>query len=149
LLALSRADAVSASTQPLERVDIETLCESILAQYLDAAAERRIDLGLESRPAQVRGHAWLLRELIINLVDNAIRYTPEGGRVTLRCGQGATPAGERVWIEVEDDGPGIPLEERDRVLQRLTACQARGAKARDWVWPSRTRSRGRTRPASS
>ncbi len=100
-------------------MDLKDLCETILALYLDAAAAKHIDLGLESQPAQTHGHAWLLRELLINLVDNAIRYTPEGGHVTLRCGQAVVDGVERAWMGVEDDGPGIPPEERERVLQRF------------------------------
>lgn len=119
LLALSRADAVSADAQPLQQVDLQELCENILALYLDAAASRHMDLGLESQPAQTRGHAWLLRELLINLVDNAVKYTPEGGRITLRCGREPGEHGETAWIEVEDDGPGIPCDEQARVLQRF------------------------------
>jgi two-component system sensor histidine kinase TctE len=119
LLALSRADAVSADAQPMQRVDLMALCENMLALYLDAAAAKRIDLGLETRPAQTLGHAWLLRELLLNLVDNAIKYTPQGGRITLRCGLDNGPKGAQVWMEVEDDGPGIPPEERLRVLQRF------------------------------
>lgn len=119
LLALSRADAVSADAQPLQQVDLQEQCENILALYLDAAAEKHMDLGLESAPAQTRGHAWLLRELLINLVDNAVKYTPEGGRITLRCGQEMEAAVATSWIEVEDDGPGIPVDEQGRVLQRF------------------------------
>ncbi len=119
LLALSRADAVSVNGQPLQQVDLQELCENILALYLDAATEKRMDLGLESEAAQTRGHAWLLRELLINLVDNAIRYTPAGGRITLRCGQTGNADGAISWIEVEDDGPGIPSDEHARVLQRF------------------------------
>ena len=66
--------------------------------------------------ARTQGHAWLLRELLINLVDNAIKYTPAQGAVTLRCGQAGDGA---AWIEVEDDGPGIAPAERARVLQRF------------------------------
>lgn len=119
LLALSRADALSADAQPLHRVDLRDLCENILALFLDAAAAKRIDLGLESQPAQTLGHAWLLRELLINLVDNAVKYTPDGGCVTLRCGQRSVEGVGQAWIEVEDDGPGIPASERGRVLQRF------------------------------
>lgn len=120
LLALSRADAVSADTQPLQRVDLMELCENMLALYLDAAGSKRIDLGLEARPAQTLGHAWLLRELLLNLVDNAVKYTPPGGRITLRCGHdGTAQAPPRAWMEVEDDGPGIAAEEHARVLQRF------------------------------
>lgn len=120
LLALSRADAASADTQPLQQVDLRELSENILALYLDQAADKQIDLGLEALPALARGHAWLLRELLINLVDNAIKYTPCGGSVTLRCGQSLSASGAReAWLEVEDDGPGIPAHEIDKALQRF------------------------------
>lgn len=119
LLALSRVDAMGGDTQALQQVDLAELCENILGLYLDAASSKQMDLGLEIEPAQTLGHAWLLRELLINLVDNAVKYTPEGGRITLRCGTGSSPQGERVWIEVEDDGPGVPAGERLRVLQRF------------------------------
>ncbi|WP_310567027.1 ATP-binding protein [Hydrogenophaga sp.] len=123
LLALSRADALSADAQPLHQVDLKDLCENILALYLDAAAAKGIDLGLESQPAQTHGHAWLLRELLINLVDNAVKYTPDGGCITLRCGQERVGGVELAWIGVEDDGPGIPEHEHGHVLQRFYRLQ--------------------------
>jgi two-component system, OmpR family, sensor histidine kinase TctE len=129
LLALSRADSVSADSQPMEQVDLQELCENILALYLDAAADKEMDLGIESAPAQTRGHTWLLRELLINVVDNAIKYTPPGGRITLRCGQDEEAQTPHAWIEVEDDGPGIEDDERQRVLERfyrLPGTQAEG-----------------------
>ncbi|WP_252374412.1 ATP-binding protein [Hydrogenophaga sp. 2FB] len=123
LLALSRADAVSADAQPMHRVDLMELCENMLSLYLDAAGRKHIDLGLEVQPAQTLGHAWLLRELLLNLVDNAVKYTPVGGRITVRCGEEPVTIGEidtvRAWMEVEDDGPGIPAHEHERVLQRF------------------------------
>jgi two-component system, OmpR family, sensor histidine kinase TctE len=119
LLALSRVDAMGGDAQALQQVDLAELCENILALYLDAASSKQMDLGLEIEPAQTLGHAWLLRELLINVVDNAVKYTPPGGRITLRSGMGPSPQGERVWIEVEDDGPGIPAGERMHVLQRF------------------------------
>lgn len=116
LLALSRADALRDDDASRETVDLTELCETVLAHFLDAAGARRIDLGLEAAAVRTQGHTWLLRELLINLVDNAIKYTPEGGAVTLRCGQ---LDGGAAWIEVEDDGPGIAPAERARVLQRF------------------------------
>jgi len=121
LLALSRADARSANTQPMQRVDLRQLCEMMLETHLDGATAKDIDLGLEAVDVHATGHEWLLRELLGNLVDNAIRYTPRGGRVTLRCGS-ATEVGqaaEHPFLEVEDNGPGVPVHERARMLERF------------------------------
>jgi len=120
LLALSRADERQLDAQAMQRVDLKALCETVLEAQLDAATARGIDLGLEAEPAQAMGHDWLLRELLGNLVDNAIKYTREGGTVTLRCGLCEGAAGEGpVFLEVEDDGPGLPPQERDRVVERF------------------------------
>lgn len=118
LLALSRADALSVAAQPMQRVDLKDLCESLLALHLDAATAKGIDLGLEAEPAQAKGHEWLLRELLGNLVDNAVKYTPAGGAVTIRCGQSSDQPGS-VFLEVIDDGPGIAPDERAKALERF------------------------------
>jgi len=115
LLALSRADARTLQSQPMQRVDLKELCEAMLEAHLDAATAKRIDLGLDAHPAQVMGHEWLLRELLGNLVDNAVKYTPDGGTVTIRCGLREG----RAFLEVEDDGPGVAPAERPRVLERF------------------------------
>jgi two-component system sensor histidine kinase TctE len=115
LLALSRADPRTMQAQPMQRVDLKDLCEAILETHLDAATAKRIDLGLDAQAAQAMGHEWLLRELLGNLVDNAVKYTPEGGTVTIRCGPGDGSA----FLEVEDDGPGLAPDERLRVLERF------------------------------
>lgn len=131
LLALSRADARTVEAQPLQRVNIQTLCEAMLEAHLDDAAQKGIDLGLDAVPVHVFGHEWLLREMLENLLDNAIRYTPPGGHVTLRCGRRPHPVSGQlaVFVEVEDDGPGVPLAERMRVLERfyrVTGTQGEG-----------------------
>lgn len=115
LLALSRADARNLDALAPQSVDLKALCESLLEDSLDAATAKRLDLGLEVAPAYTNGHGWLLRELLSNLVDNAIKYTPCGGVVTLRCGMEAG----RAFLQVEDDGPGVPAAERTRVMQRF------------------------------
>lgn len=118
LLALSRADARASMSEPRQPVDLKALCEEVLEEYLDRAGARQIDLGLEAADVQVQGYAWLLRELLSNLVDNAVRYTPAGGHVTLRCGPRAAGQGTAL-LEVEDDGPGVPEPERARLLERF------------------------------
>ena len=118
LLTLSRVDATSLSSQPMQRVDVQRLCEAVLDACLDDALLRQIDLGLDVQPLQVDGYEWLLRELLMNLTDNALRYTPAGGQVTLRCGPPDAVQGQP-WLEVEDSGPGIQESERQRVLERF------------------------------
>lgn len=115
LLALSRADARALQSQALQRVDLKALCEAILESQLDAATAKRIDLGLDAAASATSGHDWLLRELLGNLVDNAVKYTPAGGSVTIRCGTRQQSA----FLEVEDDGPGIAASERHHVLERF------------------------------
>ena len=74
-----------------------------------------VDLGFDLSSVDVPGDAFLLRELLVNLIGNAVEYTPAGGRVTVRIGlDDGSPC-----IEVEDDGPGIPAAERERVLERF------------------------------
>ncbi|MBL0718955.1 sensor histidine kinase N-terminal domain-containing protein [Piscinibacter sp. Jin2] len=116
LLAMARAEQ---RHQPLPReaVDLARLATEVSRDFVPQALERRIDLGFEPPAAgqvvQVLAHPLLLGELIRNLVDNALRYTPPGGTVTVRVGAGP---GE-VWLQVEDSGPGIPPAERELVFQ--------------------------------
>jgi two-component system sensor histidine kinase TctE len=119
LLALSRADARGMHSQPEQRVDLKSLCEDTLEAHLDAATARRIDLGLDAQPVRVMGHEWLLRELLSNLVDNAVKYSHEGATVTIRCGR----RGSAPFLEVEDDGPGVAPTERPRILERFYRVQ--------------------------
>lgn len=80
------------------------------------AERRRIDLGAElDDDLQVAGSESLLSALLMNLVDNAVRYAHEGGRVTVS----ARRDGDAVVLEVVDDGPGIPAEARPHVFKRF------------------------------
>jgi two-component system sensor histidine kinase TctE len=78
------------------------------------AVEKDIDLALEAADdvAPVPGQALMLQELVSNLADNAIRYTPRGGSVLLRV----RAHGDEVLLEVHDSGPGVPEAEREKVL---------------------------------
>lgn len=115
LLTLARAEGSATLERDFVRVDLAALVEETVASHLDRALAKQIDLGAESVAAEVTGVEWLLRELVNNLVDNAINYTPPGGIVTLRSG--VLPGG--AFLEVEDNGPGIPAAERPLVMQRF------------------------------
>jgi signal transduction histidine kinase len=85
------------------------------------AAARHIDLSLEAEPATVRGDQEALRTLVRNLVDNAVRYTPQGGSVRVRTRSGSRALGraDPASLEVADSGPGITPADRDRVFDRF------------------------------
>jgi two-component system sensor histidine kinase TctE len=119
LLALARADQEGGDGPALDRIDLAAVAAETTAERVPQAVEAGVELGFERNedvPAPlVRGTDLLLRELIGNLVDNAIRYGRRGGAVAVRVAEGAN--GPR--IEIEDDGPGIPLAERARVFERF------------------------------
>ena len=118
LLALARAEPSANPPTDFQSVELRELAEEAVARHFDRALQCRIDLGVEAAPVRVRGSAWLLRELLTNLVDNALAYTPADGRVTVRCGTlESDQAG--AFLEVEDDGPGIAAEHRVRVVERF------------------------------
>jgi len=102
--------AVALQLQLLERVP-----EGPEREQAPQAQTRGIDLGLEASAVEVEGDAESLRVALGNLVDNAIRYTPPGGKVDVRV----CTEGEEVIAEVLDTGPGIPPEERERVFDRF------------------------------
>jgi len=120
LLAMARAEDQGVAAQHHD-VNLARLATETVRDFVPRALERRIDLGYEgpnsTAPGQalVRGHALLLRELIRNLVDNALQYTPGGGTVTVRVID--DPFGQVVVLQVEDSGPGIAPAERDKVFQ--------------------------------
>jgi two-component system sensor histidine kinase TctE len=115
LLALARADPSANFAHDFHRVDLGALVAEIVAQHLDRSLLAQIDLGAETEPASVHGSAWLLRELLANLVDNALHYTPSGGCITVRCER----SGGGAFLEVEDDGPGIPEPDRAHIHERF------------------------------
>ncbi|WP_019142409.1 sensor histidine kinase [Noviherbaspirillum massiliense] len=110
LLTLARAEHGNDSEmRVLSLVDAARQVGLELAQE---AVKKGLDLSLEAEAeVKVIGHALLLHELIVNLVDNAIRYTPAGGRVILRVLHDGKPV-----LQVEDTGPGIPAGEREKVF---------------------------------
>jgi two-component system sensor histidine kinase TctE len=119
LLALARAEAGARVADAPLRADVRRLVAESADEWVRRAMACQIDLGFELSDAVAQADPFLLREALANLVHNALEYTPAGGRVTVRAGRHAAPAGPGVLIEVEDDGPGIPSFERERVLERF------------------------------
>ncbi|WP_447747832.1 sensor histidine kinase [Variovorax boronicumulans] len=116
LLQLSRQDAPP-SDAPGERVDIEALLRESLGQRMVLADARRIDVGFEGLTgAVVTAPAIELRSVFDNLIDNALRYAPEGGVVDVRLHRAEN--GQAV-VDVLDNGPGIPPAELERVFDRF------------------------------
>ena len=110
--------AAESGVMKLERepVDAARLVAGVAELYALVAEEKSIRLHTAVAPGlQVRADATRLRRVLANLVDNAVKYTPAGGEVWLE----AAPRGGRVAFTVQDTGPGVPPEERDRIWQRL------------------------------
>ena len=128
LLTLARQEASAAGSAPREWVDLHAVAQLALADVAPAAQARTMDMGLlESDAATVHGNAEALRMLLRNLLDNAIKYSPPGGRVDVQI---RNMPDQSVQITVEDSGPGIALAHRDRVMQRFvreTADSAPGS----------------------
>ncbi len=114
LLALARAEpgGTRVDTNP---VNLRAVVEDAADEWVHRAMVKEIDLGFELADAQVSGDALLLREALANLIHNALEYTAQGGRVTVRTGL----RNDCAFLEVEDDGPGIPPGEREQVLERF------------------------------
>ncbi|HSA90166.1 MAG TPA: sensor histidine kinase N-terminal domain-containing protein [Burkholderiales bacterium] len=113
LLALARTEPGARSATAA--VDLKGIAGGEADAWVRQSLARDIDLGFELEAAPVQGDAFLLREALSNLVHNAIEYSSRGGRVTVRTGR----RNGRAFLEVEDDGPGIAPEERERVLERF------------------------------
>ena len=119
LLALARAEATGRSLAK-QSLDMVLIASEVMADSVPRALEKQIDLGYEGPPAGgqatlLEGNPTLLKELVRNLLDNAIAYTPDKGQVTLRLLADAF-SGVLVLL-VEDSGPGIPAAERELVFQ--------------------------------
>jgi two-component system sensor histidine kinase TctE len=115
LLTLARADPAANITSKTELIGLQIIAAEVVAKFFDRALGANIDLGADLQPAMVLADASLLDDLLSNLVDNALKYTPSGGLVTVsvarRNGQSC--------LSVEDTGPGIPTADRVRVRQRF------------------------------
>jgi len=115
LLTLARADPAANMAAKNQPVELKAIVNEVAAKFFDRALQASIDLGVDARPATLHADPSLLDDLLSNLVDNALKYTPAGGSVTASAG---THNG-RPFLAVEDTGPGIPETDRQRVRQRF------------------------------
>ncbi|MFJ4290259.1 sensor histidine kinase [Cupriavidus sp. NPDC089707] len=142
LLSLARAEPGLSLERlgPVEHFDLAELAFETGAEWVPQALARRIDLGFEilpgptftgSTPAVVRGNRLLMREALSNLIDNAVKYVPAGGRITVRAGGEAMGHRGMAVVMIEDNGPGIPPQRREEVFKRFfrgdRAAQSGGA----------------------
>ncbi|CAG9169478.1 ATP-binding protein [Cupriavidus respiraculi] len=122
LLTLARQEPGAVGAREHAPVDLHGLAAALVAEMTQAALDRGIDLGLETDGAReqgftVMGEAEALRILLTNLIDNALRYVPRGGKVDVRLAR--REGGRAVELAVADNGPGIALEQRERVFDRF------------------------------
>ena len=116
LLTLARADAGPVERDPAAS-SVASILRSVIEEHMPLAEARQIDLGVvgEMADARVAGKAVDIHAMLRNLLDNAIRYTPVGGRVDISVRRD----GDRVRIDIVDDGPGISAEEIAARLRSL------------------------------
>jgi two-component system sensor histidine kinase TctE len=119
LLALARAENQMPHTVSFMPLELSELARDVMQDWVQASFTHRIDLGFEQpgHPVIVHGNPTMLRELLNNLIDNALRYTMAAGHVTVRVR--VDDAEQRAFLEVEDTGPGIPQAERSHVFERF------------------------------
>lgn len=107
LLSLARLEHTESSMIEVAEVSLERVCRDASADFVTQAARKGIDLEFELESSRVFGSPLMLRELLANLLDNAVRYTPSGGRVTVTLKH----VGNQAQLIVTDDGPGVPETE--------------------------------------
>lgn len=119
LLSIAEAEAGHQQADFAE-VDLAAVVQETIELYEPVAEEKgqRLETGIGE--ARIRGHGNLLAQAVANLLDNAIKYAPEGGRISVGLG---TDAAGHVELAVADDGPGIPPEDRERVLRRFVRLE--------------------------
>jgi two-component system sensor histidine kinase TctE len=126
LLSMARAEDANEARR-VQPYNLAAVATEVVRDFVPRALAKGLDLGYEgpqgSEPnaPRVVGEPVLVRELIRNLVDNAVQYTPGGGTVTVRLLP--DPYGQVVVLQVEDDGPGIPEAERELVFQPFYRAQ--------------------------
>jgi len=124
MLAMSHAEAINGVLGERAPVDLTALARDVAMDLVPLALKKRIDLAFEGAdaPVTVQGNAAMLREMLANLVDNAIRYGPPDSHVVVAV------AGwdDEAVVSVSDEGPGIPEAERENVFKRFYRILGQG-----------------------
>jgi two-component system sensor histidine kinase TctE len=117
LLSLARAEPNQYSDKDFSEVDLIQLVNEVTADWVPKALEKAIDLGVNCslNKLMLNGNPVLLHELLNNLIDNAIRYSPRGSKITV----GLQSLDGQVILSVQDNGPGIANSEQDKVFERF------------------------------
>jgi two-component system, OmpR family, sensor histidine kinase TctE len=133
LLTLARAEPESVMAHDRQRFDLHRMAKMLTAEWVPRALKARIDLGMNDNhqtPVWVNANELLVREALTNLIDNALHYAGAGQQVTV-CVKPAPPSPEAsapamAWLEVKDNGPGIPKAEQARVFERFVRATDAG-----------------------
>ncbi len=117
LLTMARAEPGSHRSVMRQPVALMSLAREVTGEWVPRALARSIDLGFDddSTAAAIDADSFLIQEMLNNLIDNAIQYTPAGGHVTVRVRQQE----QQAVLEVEDDGSGIPVAEHGKIFERF------------------------------
>jgi len=120
LLHIAQAEAGTLAIE-MERVDLSAVARDVADLYQPLAEERGLCLIMDATAnIHILGHRELLSHAVANLIDNAIKYTPQGGAIGLTV----SAVGPRATVTVADTGPGVSPEDRERVLQRFVRLEA-------------------------
>jgi two-component system sensor histidine kinase TctE len=124
LLALASSEPDAQAGSSFSRLNLVDLAQEITRSWVALALKKSIDMGFESegKDCYLIGNSLLLGEMLGNLIDNALRYTQPGGKVTVRIIRDDS----ELHLEVEDNGPGIPAMERERIFERFYRIEGSG-----------------------
>jgi heavy metal sensor kinase len=114
LLTLARGDAYGLEIAR-EQVDLPDMLDLVAEQYAPLAAERGIEIGVDAEPVALQADGDRLIQVLVNLMDNALRHAPDGSRIELGCRR----AGSRASFWIADQGPGIPAEHLPHIFERF------------------------------
>ncbi len=114
LLSIARNEPGADTSVRMEALELNEFARNTTLEWVEIAISKGIDLGFDgtAEPVIITGDSTRLKEMLDNLIDNALRYCPRGSRVTVKVDDERT-------LSVEDNGPGIPPEERERVFERF------------------------------